>query len=71
MIISVAYAGRYGKPEEVAGLVEFLAINPAASYITGQVKPNICMFFFSASLKHRHGLLQLQEAKSAYNLYWL
>ncbi|KAI3426774.1 uncharacterized protein J3R85_009641 [Psidium guajava] len=29
--------GRYGKPEEVAGLVEFLAINPAASYITGQV----------------------------------
>ncbi|KAL3728619.1 hypothetical protein ACJRO7_033236 [Eucalyptus globulus] len=31
--------GRYGKPEEVAGLVEFLAINPAASYITGQVFP--------------------------------
>ncbi|KAF8040856.1 hypothetical protein BT93_B2934 [Corymbia citriodora subsp. variegata] len=29
--------GRYGQPEEVAGLVEFLAINPAASYITGQV----------------------------------
>ncbi|XP_078447317.1 NAD(P)-binding Rossmann-fold superfamily protein isoform X2 [Wolffia australiana] len=29
--------GRYGKPEEVAGLVEFLALNPAASYITGQV----------------------------------
>lgn len=30
-------AGRYGQPEEVAGLVEFLALNPAASYITGQV----------------------------------
>ncbi|XP_055810459.1 3-oxoacyl-[acyl-carrier-protein] reductase 4-like isoform X2 [Solanum dulcamara] len=29
--------GRYGQPEEVAGLVEFLAINPAANYITGQV----------------------------------
>ncbi|XP_038986819.1 3-oxoacyl-[acyl-carrier-protein] reductase 4-like isoform X2 [Phoenix dactylifera] len=29
--------GRYGQPEEVAGLVEFLALNPAANYITGQV----------------------------------
>ncbi|KAK2443456.1 3-oxoacyl-[acyl-carrier-protein] reductase, chloroplastic [Trifolium repens] len=29
--------GRYGQPEEVAGLVEFLALNQAASYITGQV----------------------------------
>ncbi|KAJ9169375.1 hypothetical protein P3X46_017578 [Hevea brasiliensis] len=29
--------GRYGQPEEVAGLVEFLALGPAASYITGQV----------------------------------
>ncbi|KAH0690229.1 hypothetical protein KY290_019877 [Solanum tuberosum] len=29
--------GRYGQPEEVAGLVEFLALSPAASYITGQV----------------------------------
>lgn len=28
--------GRYGRPEEVAGLVEFLALNPAAAYITGQ-----------------------------------
>ncbi|KAH7858794.1 hypothetical protein Vadar_028144 [Vaccinium darrowii] len=28
---------RYGQPEEVAGLVEFLALNPAAAYITGQV----------------------------------
>ncbi len=29
--------GRYGQPEEVAGLVQFLAAAPAASYITGQV----------------------------------
>uniref|UniRef100_A0A151SE07 3-oxoacyl-[acyl-carrier-protein] reductase n=1 Tax=Cajanus cajan TaxID=3821 RepID=A0A151SE07_CAJCA len=29
--------GRFGQPEEVAGLVEFLALNPAAKYITGQV----------------------------------
>ncbi|WP_017304705.1 3-oxoacyl-[acyl-carrier-protein] reductase [Spirulina subsalsa] len=29
--------GRYGKPEEVAGLVRFLAADPAAAYITGQV----------------------------------
>lgn len=28
---------RYGKPEEVAGLVRFLAADPAAAYITGQV----------------------------------
>lgn len=29
--------GRYGTPEEVAGMVRFLAADPAASYITGQV----------------------------------
>ena len=28
--------GRYGTPEEVAGLVRFLAMDPAAAYITGQ-----------------------------------
>jgi 3-oxoacyl-[acyl-carrier protein] reductase len=28
--------GRYGQPEEVAGLVRFLAADPAAAYITGQ-----------------------------------
>ena len=27
----------YGKPEEVAGTIRFLASDPAASYITGQV----------------------------------
>lgn len=29
--------GRYGKPEEVAGLIRFLAADPASAYITGQV----------------------------------
>jgi 3-oxoacyl-[acyl-carrier protein] reductase len=29
--------GRYGQPEEVAGLVKFLALDPAAAYVTGQV----------------------------------
>ncbi len=29
--------GRYGEAEEVAGLVRFLAADPAAAYITGQV----------------------------------
>ncbi len=29
--------GRYGKPEEIAGMIRFLAANPAAAYITGQV----------------------------------
>jgi len=29
--------GRYGKPEEVAGMVRFLAADAAASYITGQI----------------------------------
>ncbi|KAG0608707.1 hypothetical protein M758_8G126100 [Ceratodon purpureus] len=28
--------GRYGQPEDVAGLVKFLATDPAAGYITGQ-----------------------------------
>ncbi|XP_062225416.1 3-oxoacyl-[acyl-carrier-protein] reductase 4-like [Phragmites australis] len=36
-ILSTIPLGRYGQPEEVAGVVEFLALNPAASYITGQV----------------------------------
>lgn len=29
--------GRFGQPEEVAGLVRFLTADPAAAYITGQV----------------------------------
>lgn len=29
--------GRFGKPEEVAGMVRFLAADPASAYITGQV----------------------------------
>ncbi|WP_414517590.1 3-oxoacyl-[acyl-carrier-protein] reductase [Nostoc sp. PCC 9305] len=29
--------GRFGQPEEVAGMVRFLAAEPAATYITGQV----------------------------------
>ncbi|MCU0567425.1 MAG: 3-oxoacyl-[acyl-carrier-protein] reductase [Oculatellaceae cyanobacterium Prado106] len=29
--------GRFGHPEEVAGLIGFLAADPAAAYITGQV----------------------------------
>jgi 3-oxoacyl-[acyl-carrier protein] reductase len=29
--------GRYGEAEEVAGMVKFLAADPAANYITGQV----------------------------------
>ncbi|MGQ9870500.1 3-oxoacyl-[acyl-carrier-protein] reductase [Leptodesmis sp.] len=28
---------RYGQPEEVAGMIRFLAADPAAAYITGQV----------------------------------
>lgn len=36
-ILSTIPLGRYGQPEEVAGLVKFLALDPAAAYITGQV----------------------------------
>jgi len=35
-IIANVPAGRLGKTEEVAGLVKFLAMDPAAAYITGQ-----------------------------------
>lgn len=36
-IIKFIPLGRYGKPEEIAGMIQFLAANPAADYITGQV----------------------------------
>ncbi|XP_002972849.2 3-oxoacyl-[acyl-carrier-protein] reductase 4 [Selaginella moellendorffii] len=36
-ILQTIPLGRYGQPEEVAGLVKFLALDPAAAYITGQV----------------------------------
>ncbi|OKH17891.1 3-oxoacyl-[acyl-carrier-protein] reductase [[Limnothrix rosea] IAM M-220] len=28
--------GRFGKPEEIAGMIRFLAADPAAAYVTGQ-----------------------------------
>lgn len=36
-ILQMIPLGRYGQPQEVAGMVTFLAADPAASYITGQV----------------------------------
>lgn len=36
-ILRLIPLGRYGDPTEVAGMVRFLALDPAASYITGQV----------------------------------
>ena len=37
LLTSQLLAARYGKAEEVAELVKFLVLNPAAAYITGQV----------------------------------
>lgn len=36
-IVKYIPLGRYGQPEEVAGMVRFLAADTAAAYITGQV----------------------------------
>lgn len=36
-IIKLIPLGRFGQAEEVAGLIRFLAADPAAAYITGQV----------------------------------
>lgn len=36
-ILKLIPLARYGQPEEVAGLIRFLAADPAAAYITGQV----------------------------------
>ena len=35
-ILATIPLARYGQPEDVAGLVRFLAFDPAAAYITGQ-----------------------------------
>jgi 3-oxoacyl-[acyl-carrier protein] reductase len=35
-ILGMIPLGRYGQPEEIAGMVRFLAADPAAAYITGQ-----------------------------------
>jgi 3-oxoacyl-[acyl-carrier protein] reductase len=35
-ILKLIPLGRYGKPEDIAGMVRFLASDPAAAYITGQ-----------------------------------
>jgi 3-oxoacyl-[acyl-carrier protein] reductase len=36
-ILKMIPLGRYGQPQEIAGMVRFLAADPAAAYITGQV----------------------------------
>jgi 3-oxoacyl-[acyl-carrier protein] reductase len=36
-ILAMIPLARYGQPEDVAGMIQFLAAAPAASYITGQV----------------------------------
>lgn len=36
-ILKLIPLNRFGQPEEVAGLIRFLAADPAAAYITGQV----------------------------------
>merc|ERR1711904_645877 len=35
-ILSTIPMARYGQPEEVAGLVKYIALDPSAAYITGQ-----------------------------------
>jgi 3-oxoacyl-[acyl-carrier protein] reductase len=35
-ILKAIPLGRYGEPEEIAGMAKFLAADPAAAYITGQ-----------------------------------
>ncbi|KAG2396930.1 3-oxoacyl-[acyl-carrier-protein] reductase [Vigna angularis] len=56
-ILETIPLGRYGQPEEVAGLVEFLALNQASSYITGQVF-TIDGVYRSRGLFELHGEIQ-------------
>jgi 3-oxoacyl-[acyl-carrier protein] reductase len=35
-VLKMIPLGRYGNPEEIAGMIRFLAADPAAAYITGQ-----------------------------------
>ncbi|TQD86454.1 hypothetical protein C1H46_027943 [Malus baccata] len=48
--------GRYGQPEEVAGLVEFLALYPSASYITGQVIFSLRSDSFLGQIRKGHSI---------------
>jgi 3-oxoacyl-[acyl-carrier protein] reductase len=36
-ILAMIPLSRYGQPEDIAGMIQFLAATPAAAYITGQV----------------------------------
>jgi 3-oxoacyl-[acyl-carrier protein] reductase len=36
-ILKMIPLNRYGQPQEVAGMIQFLAASPAAAYITGQI----------------------------------
>jgi len=52
-ILNAVPLNRYGSPEEVAGLVRFLALDPAAAYITGQVCPQAPSMMRCAFSIHR------------------
>lgn len=64
------FTGRYGQPEEVAGLVEFLALNPAASYITGQVGVTWILYVPLGYLKPRFFTELLHLLAGAYHRWW-
>jgi hypothetical protein len=58
----VSLTGRYGLPEEVAGLVKFLALDPAAAYITGQVCP-AALVKFSYQLHRICGIARIWRSE--------